>query len=780
YVVKASIGHVRDLPRSKLGIDIENGFTPKYMTIRGKKPVMDELKKYARDASHIFLATDPDREGEAIAWHLVEGLNLNKDKTQRVEFNEITKAAILRAFEHPRDIMSDLVDAQQARRVLDRIVGYSISPILWRKVAKGLSAGRVQSVAQKLICEREREIAAFKPEEYWSISAFLMKADVAKKLSAKEHEKLKATLRALHGGEGEAKDWIDSEEEVDTESATEPQEKVKLPDYMFRADLKKWRGETPKLSSGEQVKEITQRLDNADFKVSGVETKERKDRPKPPFITSTLQQVASMRMGFTAKRTMRTAQQLYEGIELGSEGATGMITYMRTDSVHISDFAVNDAREVIRGQFGEKYLPEQGIFYKTSSKAQAAHEAIRPTNIFRTPESVREYMNTDQFKLYKLIWDRFVACQMLPAVYNITTIEITADEALFRVSGKSLVFDGHTRVSGLKLDSGEQLLPPLAQNEALSCETVKGDQHFTQPPPRFSEASLVRTLEKEGIGRPSTYASIISTIVDRGYVTLDKRRFFATELGMLINDLLVNNFSRIVNTEFTAKMEEQLDRIEEGKLPWADVMGNFYALFKDELAEAEQKIEKIKGLVAKDGAGNEIVCQLCNSPMVVRWSKNGKFLGCSNFPECKGTMPLDREGKPILLRKEDIECTECKSPMVVRMGKRGPFLGCSTFPKCRGTRALEAAKTPEEKEAERKYAGLLCGKCSSPMAVRQARSRLFLGCTAYPTCRNAIGPKKADIAIEKGEMKIDPEAREKVLANLIREAELQQGIKTAS
>ncbi len=768
FLVQASVGHVRDLPRSRLGVDVEKDFSPHYITIRGKKDVINELKRNAQAASHVYLATDPDREGEAIAWHLFEALGLVPEKAGRVTFNEITKAAIEKAFEQPRDIEMELVNAQQARRILDRLVGYSISPILWKKITKGLSAGRVQSVAQRLICEREEEIEKFKPEEYWSIWSYLMKQEVADALSPRDREALKVKLVALDAP---------SQKEEEEEDDKPAKKKVHLPEYLFKAELKKWQGATPKVTSKQEADTILQALEGVDFNVQKIETKERKDRPKPPFITSTLQQTASNKIGFTARRTMRVAQSLYEGIDLGKEGATGLITYMRTDSVHLSDFAMDEARELINKSFGDKYLPEKRVLYKSSGRAQAAHEAIRPTSALRTPSSIKSYLSPEQYKLYNLIWERFIACQMKPAVYLVTNVDIEAGQGLFRVSGKRLQFDGHTRLSGLKLEKGDQLLPELQEGEKLHCEKLKGDQHFTQPPPRYTEASLVRTLEKLGIGRPSTYAAIISTIVDRGYVMLDKRRFYATELGKIVTDLLIGNFSRIVDSEFTAKMENQLDKVEEGKLDWIEVMKNFYELFKDELAEAEKKIESIKGTPALDNQGKAVDCPLCTTPMVVRWSRNGKFFGCSDYPECKGTLPIGEDGNPIALKKEDIECPSCGSSMVVRIGKRGPFLGCSEFPKCRGTKALEASKSPEQRAAEERFAGLLCDKCKSPMGVRIGRGKPFLGCTAYPECKNALSLKKVEKRLEDGEMKLDPQLREETLERYAQERAEQESLR---
>ncbi len=750
YVVKASVGHVRDLPKSKLGIDTDKDFKPDYVTIRGKKAIIDDLKKASSAAKMVYLAPDPDREGEAIAWHLKETLALDNVKAKRVTFNEITKDAIKRAFDHPRDIEQNLVNAQQARRVLDRLVGYKISPLLWKKVFRGLSAGRVQSVAVRLICEREREIKAFKPDEYWSLTAYLGKD----KLSVEERKQLEQFIAQSHGKarSTEEKDVIDNQEEVEDEA---PQSDSKLPQGVIHADLKKWKGENPTLASRADIDAILTSLEAASYVVSKVETKERKDRPKPPYITSTLQQAASIRLGFGARKTMQTAQRLYEGINVGEEGPTGLITYMRTDSVHLSDFAISDAREMIEREYGKQYLPEKPVFYKTGGKAQAAHEAVRPTSVARTPESLRAYLDADQFKLYRLIWERFVSCQMEPAVYAVTTIEVTAGDGLFRASGRRLVFDGHARVSGIKLDKNEQLLPPLAEQDALLKHELRPDQHFTQPPPRFSEASLVKTLEKLGIGRPSTYATIIGTIQDRNYVRGENRRLFATDLGLMVNDIMVANFERIVDSDFTSKMELQLDKIAEGELDWVDVIGNFYALFVDELAQAEIKIEKVKGKPAVDEHGHPVDCPLCSAPMVDRYSKNGKFFGCSRFPECKGTMPLAKDGRILRINKEDIECPLCKKDLVVRMSRRGPFLGCSTFPACRGTRSLDSEKSIKQLETEAEYAGLTCDVCSKPMQVRFFRGRPFIGCTGYPDCKTTYNPAKAREALDAGTLKQD-------------------------
>lgn len=759
YVVKASVGHVRDLPKSKLGIDVEKDFEPQYLTIRGKKDIIKELKTAAAKAKVVYLAPDPDREGEAIAWHLKEALSLEDERAKRVSFNEITKKAIQHAFENPREIATNLVNAQQARRMLDRLVGYKLSPLLWKKVFRGLSAGRVQSVALRVVVEREREIAAFKPEEYWTVTAFLGKDT----LDDAGKEALAKFLEVYHGvtreeeSEAEKANSEDSEGDDSAEDKA-PVEKPKLPEGVFHADLKQVKGEKPQLANQGDVDALLAGISGKPFTVSKIEKKERRDRPRPPFITSTLQQAASTKLGFGARKTMQMAQRLYEGTEIGEDGPTGLITYMRTDSLHLSDFAVNDARELIQREFGEKYLPEKGVFFKSSKRAQAAHEAIRPTSVARTPDSLAKFLERDQLRLYTLIWERFLACQMNPAVYEVTTIDIEAGDALFRTSGKRLLFDGHARVTGVKLDKNEQLMPVLDESEKLVDHRVQPDQHFTQPPPRYSEASLVKTLEKEGIGRPSTYASIIGTIQDRFYVRSEKRRLFATELGMLVNDMLVGNFQRIMQTDFTSKMEAQLDKIEDGELDWVEVLRNFYAIFAEELAEAEVKIEKVKGKVALDEQGEPMPCPICESEMIERWSRFGKFYGCTKFPDCKGTVPLNRDGKILRVKKEDLECPECGKEMVVRMSRRGPFLGCSTFPECRGTKSLESEKSLRQLKTEAEFAGLTCDQCGKKMNVKFFRGRPFIGCSGYPDCKNTYNPTKAREALDSGELKQDEAA----------------------
>ena len=589
YVVKASMGHVRDLPQTRFGIDIEKGFEPTYRVIKGKKATLDDLKKAARQAEATYLATDPDREGEAIAWHLKEALKLPDQSTFRVRFHEITAPAVRRAFEHPETIDMNKVYAQQARRVLDRIVGYQLSPLLWRKVARGLSAGRVQSVAVRLVVEREREIEQFKPEEYWKITG---------------------TFRTAEQDERE-----------------------------FTAELARWHDEKFRPSNEQQTREVLEALRDQQYVVVLCKKRQRIEAPPPPFMTSTLQQQASVRLRFSASRTMRIAQQLYEGVELGEEGSVGLITYMRTDSLRIAESALEQCREYIRNTYGEEYLPEQPRQYKARGAAQEAHEAIRPTNLEYTPERVRPYLTKEQADLYELIYRRFVASQMKPALIAVTDVEIQAGPGLFRTQGRQLVFEGYRKVWQPTGKEETPELPPLEEGQHVICVRLEPSQHFTQPPPRYTEATLIKALEKYGIGRPSTYAPIISTIQDRGYVELKDRKFHATELGMLVTDLLVRHFPEIVDVKFTSQMESQLDEIEEAKCDWRRVLEQFYEPFHAALQRAEQAIEKVRGIETDER------CEKCGAPMVIRWSKNGRFLGCANYPKCRNRKSLARNGE---------------------------------------------------------------------------------------------------------------------------------------
>ncbi len=712
FVVKASMGHVRDLPKKELGVDITkddgNGggaerFEPKYGVLPEKKQVVTELKKAAKESDAVYLACDFDREGEAIAWHIAEILKLPADKARRVVFNEITKSAIERAFKSPEPISMDRVNAQQARRVLDRFVGYELSPLLWRKVMTKLSAGRVQSVAVRLIVERELEIRAFKPEEYWRIVATLGKRLVA----------------------GAAFDDVRS-------PATGK------PHAPFEAELKKWAGETLKLpdeTSAREVERELRALGPDAWKVVSVESQEKADSPDAPFRTATLQQQASIRHGFSAKKTMRVAQDLYEGMELGEEeGSVGLITYMRTDSLNVAEEAVQACRELVRKRFGEAYLPEKPRRYKSEAKgAQEAHEAIRPTDVTRTPESLERFLDPDHLKLYRLIWNRFVASQMKNAIYVLTTIDVEAGRGLFRTTGKVLKFDGHARVSGVKVKPDEPMLPPLAPGEVVDLADLATTQHFTQPPPRYTEATLVKSLEKLGIGRPSTYATIISTIQARGYVKKEHRKFFATDLGLIVTERLVKHFPDIMEYEFTSRMESELDDVEESRRDWQEVIRDFYRPFTADLERARVEMKHVN----QEPVPSPFKCEKCGKKLVYKLNKYGRYLACSGYPDCKNTLGIDEEGNPKPKsedRPTDEVCPRCGSPMVIKSGRRGEFFACSGYPKCRYTLDMTAdgkPAPPRSLPSDEK-----CEKCGREMVIRRGRRGPFLGCTGYPKCRS--------------------------------------------
>ena len=633
FTVKASIGHVRDLLRSQLSVDVENNFTPKYRVPNEKRPVVKEIKALAQEAEEIYLATDPDREGEAIAWHLLESANIDPKITQRVVFHEITEPAVAEAFAHPREINMDLVDAQQARRVLDRLVGYSLSPLLWRKIRGRLSAGRVQSVALRLVVEREREIQAFIPVEYWSIAAELLP----------------------EGGK-------DS----------------------FIAKLVRVDGEEPVLGNEAEVKPILTDMEQAAYTISTIKRGERRRNPAPPFITSTLQQDASRRLGYTARRTMALAQQLYEGIDVGTGGSVGLITYMRTDSTNVSELAQDEARKYIHDRFGESFLPETPPKYKTKARgAQEAHEAIRPTSTYRTPDSIKEFLNRDQFRLYQVVWQRFVASQMTPAIYDTLSVEVTGKAPLhlylLRASGSTVRFLGYLVAYEEAKDEdkqaeeeGEARIPAdLAEGQKQKLVQLLPEQHFTQPPPRYTEASLVRALEEHGIGRPSTYAPILSTIQQRGYVVRDSKRLTPTETGILVNDVITENFPEIVDLGFTARMEEDLDRISEGTQPWVNTIHDFYTPFAKQVQLAEERIPEMKAELEPIGR----LCPDCGHDLVIRWGRYGKFISCSNFPECRYTEAW--------LLKIGVTCPKDNGDIVERKTRKGRmFFGCANYPNC--------------------------------------------------------------------------------------------------
>ncbi|WAA10703.1 type I DNA topoisomerase [Fervidibacillus albus] len=623
YKVKASMGHVRDLPKSQIGVDVDNDFQPKYITIRGKGPVIKDLKTAAKKAKKVYLAADPDREGEAIAWHLANSLDLDASSDCRVVFNEITKDAIKESFKKPRSINMDLVNAQQARRILDRLVGYKISPILWKKVKKGLSAGRVQSVAVKLIIDRENEINRFVPEEYWKITGTF----------------------ALNG-------------------------------ETFQAQFYERNGKKIQLKSETDVKEIFQQLKGDVFTVENVVKKERKRQPSPPFITSSLQQEAARKLNFRARKTMMIAQQLYEGIDLGKEGTIGLITYMRTDSVRVSDVAKREATEYIEQEFGKQFVSDRERKAKKGDNVQDAHEAIRPTSVFRTPNSVKQYLSRDQFRLYKLIWERFVASQMAPAIMDTMTVDLENNSIIFRANGSKIKFSGFMKLYVEGSDDVDEkdngFLPDLKQSDEVKQLEMKPTQHFTQPPPRYTEARLVKTLEELGIGRPSTYAPTLDTIQRRGYVTLDQKRFVPTELGRIVIELISEFFPEIIDVEFTAKMETDLDQIEEGKENWIKILDNFYSGFKKNLEKAEIEMEKVE--IEDEYAGED--CEKCGHPMVIKMGRFGKFMACSNFPECRNTKPIVKE--------IGVTCPKCQKGEVVERKSKNKrlFYGCNRYPEC--------------------------------------------------------------------------------------------------
>lgn len=683
FFVCSSMGHVRDLPEKKLSVDVENNFTPEYKIMPSRKKLVSELLADSKKADTIYLASDLDREGEAIAWHLTKALEIPEEKTRRVTFNEITKDAILKAFQHPSPINMAKVNAQQARRILDRLVGYQISPILWKKISKGLSAGRVQSVAVRLIVEREKEIREFKSQEYWKITAELT-------VAAEDRDKIKDVKN-------------------------------------FKALLQKFNNENVEVKNESQSKVIIQELQKAAYIVANVKKQTKRNNAPPPFTTSLLQQQASTRLQFSAKKTMLIAQQLYEGIDIGAEGAVGLITYMRTDSFHISEQALASCRKLIVDVYGENYLPEKPNVHASDKKGtQGAHEAIRPTAAEHPPESIKNHLTKDQYKLYELIWNRFVASQMKPALYAVTDVEIAAGQYTFKAKGRELLFDGHTRVSGHELEKEEQILPPLEKDQRLELIELAPTQHFTQPPPRFTEASLVKTLEKLGIGRPSTYAAIISTIQERGYVKQEKRAFYATELGTLVTEKLIEHFSKIMDVKFTSHMEDELDKIEDEKIEWLNVLREFYDPFKTDLEKAAGEMKSVKGTPEESNQ----MCTLCGKPMVIRWGRHGKFLGCSAFPTCKSTLPLDERGVPAPPETTDQKCEKCGSAMVVKTSRHGKFLACSAYPNCKNTKSLTGETTKVEPTNEK------CEKCGSPMVIRFSKRGRFMGCSAYPKCRN--------------------------------------------
>ena len=713
YTVEASLGHVKDLPKSTLGVDIENDFDTEYIVIPGKEKVVARLKKLAGSADMIYLAPDPDREGEAIAAHLADELgNGSKSKKKRKEeaqrirrvtFNEITKRAVQEAFEHPRDIDENLVDAQQARRVLDRLVGYQVSPLLWDKVRRGLSAGRVQTVALRLIVEREREIKAFEKKEYWTIDAHL----AASKPPA---------FDARFLGKGE--------------------EKIEIP-------------------NGDEAEKIRAAVEKADWLVRTVDRKERRRNAAPPFTTSKLQQDSSRKLRFSVKRTMMIAQRLYEGVELGEEGSVGLITYMRTDSTRVSNDALAEVREYIKSQYGDPYIPESPNTYKEKKEAQAAHEAIRPTSAMRHPDQVKQYLKEDEYKVYKLIWQRFVASQITPAVFDQTTVDIDAKSTSatfwFRVTGSVQKFDGFLKVykeskEGKDEEDEELKLPPLEPGQKLTLRVLKPEQHFTEPPPRYNEASLVKELEERGIGRPSTYSAILSTIQERQYVQKLGGKFVPTEIGLVVTDLLVENFPDIFDVQYTARLEEELDEIEEGKEKWTDALAEFYKKFEKDLRYAQKHMENIKRMEKP----TDEKCELCGAPLVIKWGKHGSFYACSTYDKddpntCKFTKenPInlpDLDSADLQETTQEEYCENCGRVMVLKRGRFGQFMACTGYPDCKTTRRLDQGKKVPDIPLDE-----LCPKCGRNLMIRHGRFGEFTSCSGYPECKyvkqNFIGVK---------------------------------------
>jgi DNA topoisomerase-1 len=693
YVVKASLGHIKDLPKRDLAVDVDHGFEPRYEVIEGKKKLIADLKQTARKVQEVYLAADPDREGEAICYHLQEELGDKKNGTRfyRVMFNEITKKAVQKAFEKPGQVNIDLVDAQQARRVLDRLVGYKISPLLWDKVRRGLSAGRVQTVALRLVVEREREIRAFLKREYWTI-------------------------------------------DVDLAGKKPP---------LLTARLIRQNDETPEIGAKEAADGIVTHLEGADYVVRSVGTREKKRNPVAPFITSTLQQESSRKLRFSVKRTMMLAQRLYEGVVIGKEGAVGLITYMRTDSTRVSDDAVSDARHYIAERYGREFVPDSPNIYKSKKDAQDAHEAIRPTSMAFAPEIVEKYLAEDEMKLYRLVWNRFVACQMMPALFDQTTIDVAAKgnngaDYLFRATGSVLKFEGFLKAYQEGKDQADEedeelrhRLPAVAEGESLRFRAIKPEQHFTEPPPRYNEATLVKRLEADGVGRPSTYASILSTIQEREYVAKEGGRFVPSELGMVVTDLLLESFDDIFDVTYTARMEEQLDEIEEGKLDWRASIAEFYERFDRDLKHAEEHMTNIKRMEKP----TDLTCEKCGKPLVIKWGKHGSFIACTGYPECTYTRELTVDlpdvDKADLSEQADEEyCENCGRPMVLKKGRFGTFYACSGYPDCKTTKPIGGQQKKPDQPLDEK-----CPQCGNQLALKTGRFGEFTACSNYPTCK---------------------------------------------
>ncbi len=760
YMVMASMGHVRDLPVSGLGVDLENGFDPVYEVLADRRKTVNALKKASSSAHTVYLATDLDREGEAIAWHLCHALELEENGVQRVVFNEITKSAIGAAFAKPHHLDMDKVNAQQARRVLDRIVGYQLSPLLQSKLGKGLSAGRVQSVSVRLIVERELEIRAFVPEESWRVSGFFgTQLDKAEATRA-AWEKFLATPRDAKSGRTikERNVWLGKHAALSAQLVKVNGEEFRPADSTSALDIAQKLGFSlterqesdfePYTDKGLKTIVLNGRIDSAKaprFVVSDIQTRRTTSKPSPPFTTAALQQAASSTLGFSPSRTMRVAQQLYEGVDLGgSDGSVGLITYMRTDSMNLSKDSVAGVRDLIARQFSEKHLPANPNVFGSAKGAQEAHEAIRPSDANHTPESLRGKLTAEQSKLYELIWRRFVACQMTPAQWDSTAVLISAatnsGEATFKAMGRRLVFDGFLRVMGDPED-GEAFLPELTNGAEVAPLQIDPQQQFTSPPPRYTEAALVKKMEAEGIGRPSTYAAVIQTIQDRAYAELIDRKLRPTARGELVTQKLIEHFPKIMDIKFTSYMEEELDKIEEAHLDWVHVLREFYEPFKESLDKAQSEMERARS------EPSEYFCKDCGRPMVYRLGKNGRFLACSGYPECTGSTNIDAEGKPVADVIAEEPCEKCGKPMVLRRSRLGPFLGCSGYPECDNTLPSDEEGNPLRKVRAEDIVEK-CPDCASPMAVKFARGKAFLGCSAYPKCKGTK-PMPPGIYVEK-------------------------------
>lgn len=795
YTVMASVGHVRDLPKgapkgSKSevpGVDVESDFAPTYEVLPAKKKTVNELKKAAGNAVDVWFATDLDREGEAIAWHLSQSLGVPRGQTKRVVFNAITKSEIANAFSQPRTIDQNRVDAQQARRILDRIVGYQVSPLLWKKVAGGLSAGRVQSVGVRLVVEREREIEGFIPDEFWKITGyFTTRPDRADELStawrawlAEQPDGKEPTLKQRNR-------WLDQHRGVRAELVEFSGEPFKVDDHdrtlaiaqelgFVLDDTKQWeeangRGPARFLTSYAGHVANNQEKQGVHFRVQTIQTKRATTRPSAPFITSTLQQAAANQMGFKLRRTMRIAQDLYEGVDIhGAEGQTGLITYMRTDSTHLAPEAQQMARQYIEKNFGQDYLPvKPNVFTSSNKSAQEAHEAIRPTDVLITPDRVQRDLSSDQYKLYQLIWNRFVSCQMKPAQWDSTTVFIAAhgDEGqgkdsspatpkgMFKATGRTLVFDGFYKVTGLPRDSGEAILPDLHEDQDVAPFHLDPTQHFTQPPPRYTEASLQKKLEEEGIGRPSTYAPIIQTIQDRKYVDQlgpKDRRLYATDLGKVVTDKLVEAFPTIMDVAYTRLMETELDKIEDEDHDWVQMLREFYGPFKEQLEKAHELMTHAKA----ETEPAPFDCQKCGAPTVYRFGRNGRFLSCSRYPDCDYAAPVDRTGNVIGPQMTDITCPICGEAMTKRTGRFGPFLGCQNYPSCKGILNLDAKKgTVKLPKTPPLITEIACPSCDSPLNLRDSKRGFWLACSTFPKCRGRAAWLKIEPdqqkALEKG------------------------------